>query len=495
MKLCSDVIYTRLSMRTNVTRSGRNLSQLTLNGPIFYTEGAEFQDGFVYIGRTGEMPDPENGRSCLLISVGGREPVVRGLSKWERFNIVDRTDILTVFNLVQEVFLEYAKWSERLWEIAENDGDFSEMVEMTSHLFGRWIVLTDNSLEIVASCYGEGGSPDENPLSLEAVEMFAPDHKRNTMQREPFLFQLSGQDAYCYNIFYQDEYVGVISIQAEDPPLSPGEKHLFEFFAQFVFKAIRRSIRKSRGGKFSISAAFSDLLSCLPVNQRQLGQRIKELYGDGARWICVAIEVPASLKGVPIDYFCSQVEERFENGYAVPSSSDIALLIPLDDAEVRTNDHFPNVDRVLGELGVRAGISYPFSDLMLSRGFFRQAQHALSTLGDAAGVRRVAYFSETVLEYMLANASGEFSPEHLVPAELFQMLDENLFPREYWDTLRCYLDNEMNASKTARDMNVHRTTLLKRLERILSLVDMETPEERLLVRLWIRILEKDGFIS
>ena len=83
----------------------------------------------------------------------------------------------------------------------------------------------------------------------------------------------------------------------------------------------------------------------------------------------------------------------------------------------------------------------------------------------------------------------------LIPSELLQLLDRDVFPGEYWETLKCYLDNEMNASKTARDLFIHRTTFLKRIDRILSLIDLSTPDKRLYIRICIYLLETLGFIS
>ena len=60
---------------------------------------------------------------------------------------------------------------------------------------------------------------------------------------------------------------------------------------------------------------------------------------------------------------------------------------------------------------------------------------------------------------------------------------------DYWETIRQYLDNECNASRTAQDLFLHRSSLLTRLDRIRSLVDMDTPEQRLYLRMCIYLKE------
>lgn len=56
-------------------------------------------------------------------------------------------------------------------------------------------------------------------------------------------------------------------------------------------------------------------------------------------------------------------------------------------------------------------------------------------------------------------------------------------------TLKRYLDNEMNASRTAQDMFLHRSSLMPRLEKIRSLVEMDTPEQRLYIRMCLYLYE------
>ena len=62
----------------------------------------------------------------------------------------------------------------------------------------------------------------------------------------------------------------------------------------------------------------------------------------------------------------------------------------------------------------------------------------------------------------------------------------------YVETLRCYLDHNMNLTRTAAKMFVHRTTLIERIRRIEALlrVDLEDPDERLYLLLILKRLER-----
>jgi DNA-binding PucR family transcriptional regulator len=45
-----------------------------------------------------------------------------------------------------------------------------------------------------------------------------------------------------------------------------------------------------------------------------------------------------------------------------------------------------------------------------------------------------------------------------------------------------YLDNEMNLAQTAKDLFIHRSTLVARLKVITKAVDLTTPSNRMYIR-------------
>jgi Regulator of polyketide synthase expression len=53
----------------------------------------------------------------------------------------------------------------------------------------------------------------------------------------------------------------------------------------------------------------------------------------------------------------------------------------------------------------------------------------------------------------------------MMPCGLTRLLQESKEGADYWRTLEVYLDHEMNASQTARELFIHRTTLQNRLNR------------------------------
>ena len=100
-------------------------------------------------------------------------------------------------------------------------------------------------------------------------------------------------------------------------------------------------------------------------------------------------------------------------------------------------------------------------------------------------------FKDYALEYFVDNACGEHSKELLCSEEIQKLRDyDNKNDTELYNTLRVYLRNGRNAVHTAKDLFIHRSTLLYRLDRILELtkVDLDNPRERLYLNLSFEML-------
>ena len=136
----------------------------------------------------------------------------------------------------------------------------------------------------------------------------------------------------------------------------------------------------------------------------------------------------------------------------------------------------------LSDMNFRAGFSEPFSDLFKSRTYYLQAVCALDTGMKYSHGGYIFHFSDYALYYMLEHCCGDFEPAQLIPEGLNE-LSKHGRGTSYLEILKCYLDNECNASRTAAAMYLHRSSLMPKLEKIKSYVDLSTPEKRLYMRL------------
>ncbi|MDR1622590.1 MAG: helix-turn-helix domain-containing protein [Synergistaceae bacterium] len=96
---------------------------------------------------------------------------------------------------------------------------------------------------------------------------------------------------------------------------------------------------------------------------------------------------------------------------------------------------------------------------------------------------------------MLDTCLDKLPFEFLCSKGIQRLIDyDNRKKTEYLDTLEIYLRNEMNISKTAEELFIHRSSLLKRLDRIAGLTgdDLSNSDTRLYYRILFRLLRRSG---
>ena len=107
--------------------------------------------------------------------------------------------------------------------------------------------------------------------------------------------------------------------------------------------------------------------------------------------------------------------------------------------------------------------------------------------------RWVIPFYVCALDHILDSTQTPLPQQHLVARELLELKSyDRQKGTNYYETLRSYLRNERDISRASQDLIIHRTTLLYRLKKMESIVNLslDSPEMRLYLLLSIYMLER-----
>ena len=132
-------------------------------------------------------------------------------------------------------------------------------------------------------------------------------------------------------------------------------------------------------------------------------------------------------------------------------------------------------------------MSRTFKDPYHARRFYQQALLALDLGVERTPEKTFYLFGDHVLEYMLRSCSGDLEPDSLVAPELVRLYQFCPNGPEYIETLKRFLDNDCRVTQTAEELFLHRTSLIKRLEKIRSYVNLDDPDRRLYLRLCLHL--------
>lgn len=507
MEITSELLFDVLSGQYRISRHGRGMGSASLPLPVFYMRGSQPCRGAVYIVRTQDMPEAVH-EPCLFICLGSRPVHVTDRWQGEVFYVLDcDTDILTLFNAVQGIYEKISRWTDQMRELVEKKADIEELVRVSIPLFENRIFVTDYELQMLAYCesveiaghkeirlcQGPDRIPEKNSMSFESV------YRHQISLKEPYVYlaTVNGrqEESYCINLFLGDAYIGCCSLCEDIRPLRESDYLLFRQFADYVRQALAVQSMLPASRFASLKTVLSELLQCFPVARSSLNRALEFFQKENglslppSGWCCAVIRSANRSKTLPSGYLCETLEHMLPYCTAVPWEGDLAVYCVLLEGEASVASVCEILEPYLRDMNFQAGVSCAFRDIYKAHSYYLQSIAILETGQDLEAGECIYRFEDYILFYMLRHSGGAFEAEMLLSGGL-RMLLEQAGNAELRKTLRMYLDNECNASRTAQNMYLHRSTLLSRLEKIKSFVDLDTPKQRLYLRMCLYLYDR-----
>lgn len=504
--ITSTLLYHYLCETYQVTDTGKSLPETELPLPVFFLPGMIPDANQLYICRCEDLPSvcPQ---PCLFLCIGNHPPLIRHGWKGNLFYIEDKVDLLTFYNNVIHLFHLVTGWQTKLDNLMQREAGINALVQASLPVFENCITISDYKLRLLVTCdLTSNGSTSTIQIrdDLERVPddislQFKDDYSHNIRIREPFLYKgqqhnPEGQN-YCINLYHGDTYIGTCTLWEKCRPMRPRDFILFQEFAKYIRRAMARPSNLPAEQSISMKSIFYTLVQCFPVSQTDLATAQEELrqlteadHVTFGHWVCGIISSANREKHLSDEYLCAVLENMLPFTIAFNMDNRIVCFSMIPAGDTCQHSVCDTLEPYLKDLNFRMGISDSFTDVFQAHAHYLQALAMLKT-GFSCQPQTLIYpFQDFVLPYMLEHCMGEFDKDMIFTKGLHALreLDTGV---DYWDTLSRYLDNECNASKTAQELYLHRSTLQPRLEKIRSLVDMDSPEGKLYLRMCI-YLEK-----
>lgn len=391
--------------------------------------------------------------------------------------------LATVFNKVTEIYLKFLKWERRLDEIADSDCELEKMLEASSTVFGNPLTLADRNMRY------SYGTPERN------VEFLPPLYAEEIINRietegynlAPHIYEYEGYRVSSIDLFYAESHIGQLSVIEKNVVFKPSDSELLYFLAKKLEKAYskRRIVLEEETN--SLKFALKELLDGRRAEVPQWLQNENELY-------CFGIFELNEVQRATAGFICDSMEKRFHQCITLKYGDDIVGIITALPAAQSRNEFFKEFEAYCKEEKLFVGISRSFCKIGEIKRHFEQCRAAVKTLSTAAVNGGICFFDDCVLKYMLEHACGDFTPTELAGEGLLRVLSTRKEAVDYWNVLTTYIKTGCNASEAARLLYLHRSTFLKRLDKIkrISGMDFESHTQRLKVTILAELLDNRG---
>lgn len=395
----------------------------------------------------------------------------------------------TLMNLIQDIF-DRCETLEEALSAAVSTGELRELMDEIESVFDNPVLVHRSNFAIVA-CSGEVFS---NPrmtlfrgthLPYEFVNILKQDPRYDLFQTsaEPFFFTTSQTNAPALgmNLFPGTEAPHRLITLSLHRPLTESDRFLMELCADHVARALKSTVISGRyadptGRKERLIELFRSGIENAHADPTVLEQGFSALgWLPTHEYCCVSIQSGTSdFWTQTLDLLCSQLETLLPSACVCTHMGTIAVLLNLTLSGAGVRELLDKCVYFFRDNDLRTGVSNVFSGFQSLRGCHKQSLVVLNFASRPQNFQWVQFFSDVVLDYILEQSNRELPLQLICSPQILQIRQyDKAHQTDFYTTLECYIRNHFNAVQTAKELQIHRSTFLYRMERLQNLFDLD----------------------
>ena len=461
MKLSMQILRDRLKQydpEPDIRKNGRHLQSVRL-----FSENLRYTPSTVYL-----MP-MEWGRIVC--------------SNENDILVLHSDDINEVSNEILDIFEYFQSTEDISSELIEKGCTEKELLDLLAGMTGFFLILADASFYmretagadcIMESHTGLEQMVGEHMIPLPVLKEINSEPKIRMHGVPPYLMTVPELGTACVaNLFANGRHEGWLIACKDTPEYTEGERDLLDCAARIMERWFRNNEHAEE--QSNRAGILLDLLHERDEQESRIKDRLQTLRWMGNdRKQLYAVRLSDTLT-VPADTAARKLEALFPDALSLLYSGHILLL--MNYALTEEKESRENLVQFLGEVRCSAGKSDVFLDIMEVK---EQADTAMTAAAFAGKNGILAGFSDIALPYMADVLKNHALPALCHPAFAILKTYDKEHDAALRKSLQVFLQENCSYTSTARELFIHRSTLLYRIERISELtgVDLSDPAER-----------------
>lgn len=505
MKISIAILIRKLQNLYSFTYKGCVPHELNLERPIYYNNGDDILSNKVYICQSCILDNIP--KSTLIISIG---PTLRD-GKLSSDNVLElEKDIspFEIFNTVQSIFDIYDEWDSSLQKILNEDGTVQSMIDCSFDVFNNPILLQSADFTMVAYSEIVNKLPDvaqliDSDSFFEYINLFKLDHKYNAAKDlvDPFIFpsHVTGRRSLCINLFNHGKYSHRIIVSESLSKLHEEDAALLEHFSQYIKLVFSRLNLLKSHTLNTLDTIISGILSKEISDNRLIEQGFSEFdWLPNHTYFCINIKLSSlDVNNLTINSICSRIKSLLKDSSACSYNNEIVVFVNLTKFNTTIDDVTSKLTYFLRDCYLKAGISNSFTGFSEILQYYTQSHIAVDFGIKHRPFNWIYRFDDIAYSYLLECCTSHL-PAHLVCSKKILTLKtyDEKNNTQYYHTLLTYLENHLNAVKSAKLLFIHRSTFLYRLERIKEFTNIDFDNKNMLLYILIsfKLLDKKQLI-
>lgn len=396
------------------------------------------------------------------------------------------------FNLLIYIKDSFIEWEIKMNEVLNKRLDFQTMIEVISDFLDQSIALIDPNFRYIAYTVSSQklidmvDSHNCLPVTIASHLLNQIDYRDLENYKDAFVYK-RGETVIYKNIFYEEQFVGRLSLLADEYTDLEYVKAIFDYAGIFLEALYQQnnSFENAVYNRQKLHRFLNDIYAQLPVDMEAFYQAMLENQSrlDDHWYIALMIARTEGYSIYNASYICNQMEYLVYGSFCVIKDGTIIMLfneslfqrkegkdIGLGDVLKKIADQFATyvfVSRMFSDISHLENVTAAVNQVQFTLDWVMQHREEM---------KKDTYwlFDDYALEFLMKNGTACFRMDQIChPAVLKLQEYDMLHETSYSKTLYTYIKEKYNAVAAARALYIHRSSFINRMDRIRELVDLD----------------------
>lgn len=517
MKLSLELILEQITTASLPLVSLADTVTSGFHGLTLFSSGTPPQDPeLLYMGQITDILtlEPEQTEDFVFVLFGAPENFKKAQQRHRctMLYFIQEDDMAKYFNLFQDLFSRFHRWDQEVDRLIQEKAGLQEILDVTEPLLENPVYLWDATYRIQAFTqsikadqpilqeYREGGRVPHRLLNqmtrLRDSPMYNTEHYTTIRLHHP---PNMGNMPYALRMFLagQQTVLVMVCYFANTSP-TMGRLELLTLLSEKLEHFVRDNYPKSQFKTLLYEPFLIELIEGTLQTEEEIQERLRLIHLPYQSKYRIYYIASSTYTASLISYLRHNCKTLLPYAKVIQYNRGI-LMLDLEEKEKLDSEEaingFLSGQNALTRINAVAGLSSAFYNLSQTRVAYLQAMAAFE-LGQALHPGKSVYYYRDYYLYHILDICSKY-PEIDLDQLYFSRLDvleecDQSAKNDNMMLLEVYLRNNRNITNTAREMFLHRNSVIYRLDRITQIlhVPLEDPDVqmRLLISLHIRRL-------
>ena len=413
-------------------------------------------------------------------------------------------EIAEFMNDMQEIFDTADGWERKIHDLMLEHAGMERLLQVTSEFLQNPLTVIGLDFTFVAEAGSKYLPPrarlyTDEGLNVEYVNALLQNETYREMAdtHETVMFPayISGCRSMNRNLFVDEKATHRLILTECRVEITQGVICVLDILSEKLEFLLAHEEEEADPDR-DIEQIFVRVLSDRTADYMQISRELSELgWGGNHEYMCLILQITyLNQQNLSTKAICRYIKKKLGDSVSFLYQDEIVVFFDLTRLEMNQEEVAGKLVYFIRDTYLKAGYSRVMTGHMNLRRQYVQAKTALDVGSRKKPYLWIHYFSQVAMTYILEQATKRLPGTMICHEGLLELKkhdEEN--QTQYMETLRVYLEQHLSATQAARELFIHRSTFLYRLDRIREILqsDLDDPEEVFYLELSFRLLEQE----